>query len=118
MRGFDIRGLFARADLSDVADLNRARTLTGLSSIGEVMQGGYVQFGYNVLSQFQENAAVTPYYRFEKLNTQEEVPSGFLSDPVRDGTFHTVGVEFRPIYNVVIKTDYPVAFRESAEHWP
>ena len=106
MRGFDIRGLFARADLSDVADLNRARTLTGLSSIGEVMQGGYVQFGYNVLSQFQENAAVTPYYRFEKLNTQEEVPSGFLSDPVRDGTFHTVGVEFRPIYNVVIKTDY------------
>lgn len=106
MRGFDVRGLFARADLDDVAELNRARNLTGLSSIGKVMRGGYAQFGYNVLSQVHENISVTPYYRFEKLNTQEEVAMGFTSDPVRDGAFHTLGVEFRPISNIVVKTDY------------
>jgi len=70
------------------------------------MQGGYAQVGYNVLSQVRENMAVTPYYRFEKLNTQDEVASGFVSDPVRDGTFHTFGLEFKPINNVVVKTDY------------
>ncbi len=106
MRGFDIRALYARANLDDVAELNRARTLTGLSSIGRVMQGGYAQFGYNLLSQVHENIAVTPYYRFEKLNTHEEVASGFSGDPVRDGTFHTFGVEFRPIGNIVVKSDY------------
>jgi len=108
MRGVDVRGLFARANLDDVAELNRARNLTGLSSVGQAMQGGYLQLGYNVLSQIRENSAITPYYRFEKVNTHEEVPSGFSSDPVRDGTFHTVGVEFKPIYNVVVKTDYQV----------
>ena len=45
VRGLDIRGLYARANLDEVAELNRARNLTGLSSIGEVMQGGYAQIG-------------------------------------------------------------------------
>ena len=101
MRGFDVRALFAQADLDDVAELNRARSLTGLSSVAEVMRGGYAQFGYNVLSQFREGMAVTPYYRFEKLNTQK-------ADPARDGRFHTFGVEFRPINNIVVKSDYQV----------
>ena len=106
LRGLDLRGLYARANLDDVAELNQARRLTGLSSIGKTMQGGYAQIGYNVLSQIRENVALTPYYRFEKLNTQDEVAAGFTSDPVRDGTFHTFGIEFRPINNVVVKTDY------------
>lgn len=59
-----------------------------------------------VVSQARENMALTPYYRFERLNTQKEMASGFSSDPVRDGTFHTFGVEFRPMNNIVVKTDY------------
>jgi hypothetical protein len=106
VRGLDLRGLIARANLDDVAELNRARNLTGLASIGRVMQGGYAQIGYNVLSQVREDMAVTPYYRFEKLNTQREVAAGFTSDPVRDGTFHSLGMEFRPINNIVVKADY------------
>jgi hypothetical protein len=70
------------------------------------MQGGYGQIGYNVLSQISENVAITPYYRLEKINTQKEIGTGFISDPARDGAFHTFGVEFRPINNVVAKTDY------------
>lgn len=106
VRGFDVRGLYARATLDDVAELNAARGLTGQNSIGESLQGGYVQFGYNVLSQYTERIGLTPYYRFEKLNTQDEVPSGFVGDPVRDGVFHTLGLELRPIYNIVLKSDY------------
>jgi hypothetical protein len=106
IRGVDVRALFARASLDDVAELNRARNLTGLSSVARVMQGGYAQIGYNVLSQVRENMALTPYYRYEKLNTQQEAAAGFASDPVRDGTFHTFGIEFRPINNIVVKADH------------
>jgi hypothetical protein len=106
IRGLDVRGLYARAKLDDVANLNRARNLTGLSSIGQVMNGGYLQFGYNVLSQVREGMALTPFYRFEKVNTHDEVAPGFAADPVRDGTFHTAGIQFQPIRNIVVKTDY------------
>jgi len=106
VRGFDLRGLFARAKLDDVGNLNRARNLTGLSSIGQVMKGGYVQLGYNVLSQVREGMALTPFYRFENVNTHNEVAPGFAVDQVRDGTFHTAGVQFQPIRNIVVKSDY------------
>lgn len=106
VRGFDIRGLYARAVLDDVARLNAARKLTGNTGIGERMQGGYVQIGYNLLSQFKEEMRITPYYRFEKLNTQDGVAPGFQADPARDRRFHTFGFEFRPVYNIVVKTDY------------
>jgi hypothetical protein len=69
------------------------------------MQGGYAQIGYNLLSQVQENIALTPFYRFERLNTQREMQEG-PSDPLRDGSFHSFGVEFHPINNVVVKSDY------------
>jgi hypothetical protein len=106
LRGIDVRGLYAQANLDDVAELNQARGLTGLSSIGERMQGGYVQAGYNLLSQISEKVSITPYYRYERVNTHDEVAPGFTADPARDGTFHTFGVEFRPINNIVVKTDH------------
>ena len=106
LRGFDLRGLLARATLNDVAELNQARGLTGLSSIGEQMQGGYVQVGYNLLSQVSDDVVLTPYYRYERLNTHAKAAEGFAEDPARDGTFHTFGVELRPINNIVVKADH------------
>lgn len=106
VRGFDLRGLYARADVGDVAELNQARGLTGRRSIARVMEGGYAQIGYNLLSQYTQRTGLTPYYRFEWVDTQAELAAGFAADPARDGTFQTLGVELRPIYNIVIKTDY------------
>lgn len=106
LRGLDFRALYARAALDDVAELNRVRNLSGAASIGQIMQGGYVQVGYNLLSQYRESTRLTPYYRFEKLNTQSEVPGGFSMDPSRNRKFFTLGLEFRPILNIVLKTDY------------
>lgn len=106
IRGFDLRALYARAVLDDVAKLNQARNLTGVNGIGELQQGGYAQLGYNVLSQTAFQTAVTPYYRFERLNTHSEVPAGFAIDPSRNITAHTFGVEVKPINNIVVKFDY------------
>ena len=104
VRGFDLRGLYAKAFIGDVVALNSALT-TG-RPIARRMAGGYAQIGYNVLSQVTERAGVIPYYRYERVNTQENVPSPFLPNNGADGSFHTAGVEFRPIYNIVVKTDY------------
>ncbi len=106
LRGVDVRGLFARASLGDVSGLNDALDLSGTRGIGEAMQGGYLQVGYDVLSRHPSPIGLTPYYRFEAVDTQADVAPGFARDPVRDVTIHTVGLELQPIYNVVVKADY------------
>jgi hypothetical protein len=74
--------------------------------IAEKMQGGYVQLGYNVLSRHNTMMAVTPYFRYEEVDTQKEVPAGFTRDLTRDGQFRTFGIDIKPIPNVVVKTEY------------
>jgi len=106
VRGLDLRGLYARADIDDAAALNRVLELEGAESVGDVLKGGYLQVGYNVLSQFTDKLRLTPYYRFETLNTQSSVPAGYVKDPAKDRKIHTAGVEFRPITNIAIKGDY------------
>ena len=70
------------------------------------MRGGYVQAGYNVLSQFNTSIALTPYLRYEQVDTQDRIPGGFIRDRSRDGTFRTFGIDLKPIPNVVLKADY------------
>ena len=106
MRGFDVAALYARSSIDDVADLNRLRGISGINSPGELLQGGYVQASYNLLSQRSESMRLSPYYRFEKLDSQAAVPQGFVSDPARNRKYHTAGIEFRPIPNIAIKADY------------
>lgn len=106
IRGADVRALYARASLDDVTALNRTLGLGGTKSIGETLEGGYVQLGYNVLSQVVAGTSLMPYYRFERINTQAAVPAGFRADPAQDQTFHTFGVELKPIGHIVVKADY------------
>lgn len=106
VRGFDVRGLFAHASIADAAALNDELGLTGSASIGRAMQGGYAHVAYNVLSQRATSVSLAPFYRFEQLNTQADVPAGFAANPSRDVRWHTVGVELKPIGNIAVKADY------------
>jgi hypothetical protein len=112
--GLNLRALYAHASVDNVADLNVALGLTGEQSIGESLVGGYVQAGYDLLSGNSRGMGLTPYLRFEKLNTQNDVPAGFLKDPASDRTIWTFGLEYRPIFNVVVKADYQ-AFDNEAD---
>ena len=106
VRGFDLRALFAQASVDQAGQASRALRLPAGSPIAEAMQGGYVQAGFNVLSQFNTQRALTPYVRYEHVDTQHRIPAGFVRDRSRDGLFTTLGVELKPIPNVVLKTDY------------
>ncbi len=108
IRGFDVRGLYARASLGDAAELNMALGKTGTGAIAETLQGGYVQVGYNLLSQVPEagGVALTPYLRLEKVDTQDSVPIGFARSLSTDNTYTTFGIELKPIPQVVVKLDH------------
>lgn len=106
IRGVDVRALYARATLDDAGAASLALRLPVTAPLAETMEGGYVQLGYNVLSQFSARMAATPYVRYEHVDTQHEVPAGFQRDLSRDGRFTTFGIDFKPIPNVVVKTEY------------
>jgi hypothetical protein len=106
LRGLEIRGLLARASVDEAGAASVALRLPLTAPIAETMQGGYLQVGYNVLSQVNTGIALTPYVRYESVDTQHRVPPGFVRDLSRDGDFRTLGVEVKPIPNVVLKADY------------
>jgi hypothetical protein len=74
-----------------------------------MMQGGYVQLGYNVLSQVSSTrVSLLPYYRWERVDTQATMPAGFERSGETRTTFNTLGLELKPIPNVVLKVDYQI----------
>jgi hypothetical protein len=115
IRGIDLRGLYARASVGDAAELNQWQGNVGSEAVAEVMQGGYVQVGYNVLSQVASagEVAVTPYVRFEKVDTQARMPLGFERSGSTNNTFTTLGIELKPISNVVVKVDHAWASNDA-----
>ena len=108
VRGFDVRGLFAQANLADTERLNQVLGLTGSNAVGDTMRGGYVQLGYDLLSQLPAAGGVglTPYLRFEQVDTQAAVAAGFTRNPSRNNRYVTFGVELKPIPGVVVKVDH------------
>lgn len=106
-RGAIVRGLLTRATLDDVTELNALNNLTGNKSIGESLAGWYLEAGYDLaaLRGFGQRS-LTPYIRYERVDTQRRVPTGFTRNPATDQTIFTYGIQFRPIPQTVIKADY------------
>lgn len=104
--GFQLRGLYAQAELGDVGRLNDALGLTGSSSVGESMSGYYLEAGYDVFSQRGGEAQLIPYVRFEDYNTQDEVPTGFSASASKDVEILTLGVAYKPIDELIFKFDF------------
>ena len=107
-RGVDFRALFAQAGLDDTSMLNQVLGLEGSKGVAEKMQGGYVQLGYDLLSQAPGAAgvALTPYLRYEKVDTHTALAAGFTRDPGRNNTYTTFGIELKPNPGVVFKVDH------------
>ena len=104
--GLWLRGLVAMATVDDVAQLNAAKGLTGADSVGEEQLGFYLEAGFDVLSLSDSQAKLYPYVRYESVDTQRDVPTGFSSSSANDLDVWTVGLHFKPIDNIAIKIDY------------
>jgi len=86
---------------------------TGSESIGERLVGGYVQAGYDVLRRVRTEHQLLPYVRLEKVNTQDEVPTGFSADPANEQTVVSLGAAWKPVPGAILKADYQLRSNEA-----
>lgn len=112
--GLWLSALAAYAKLDDVAALNEALGKTGSGSVGETLNGFYVQVGYDLLHRTTYvGQSFMPYLRYERVNTQASVPSGYESDPANDKGSLTFGAAYQPEPRIVFKVDYKNNTNES-----
>jgi len=79
----------------------------GTTAIGSRTRGWYGEVAWNLLSFLGKgDRELSPFVRYEALDTQASVAPGFARDPENDRTVRTYGVTWRPIANIAIKADF------------
>ncbi len=107
-RGLEFRTLGSWGHISDAGILSTAAVANGQGVIGSQNYGWYSEVGYDVLPLLFRDTPqyLAPFVRYEKLNTIAKAPAGFASDPTKDQQIFQVGLQYKPIPQVVIKADY------------
>jgi hypothetical protein len=103
-RGLELRALGSWGHISDAVNLS---AITG-QTIGKNNYGWYTEVGYDVLPLLFANTAqsLTPFFRYEQLDTVGKAPQGYADDLTKDRRIYQFGLQYKPIPNVVIKADY------------
>jgi hypothetical protein len=110
-RNLHLRGLFTMTHIGDAGSLTgdlqaASDPLSGAVASG--LLGGYGEVAYDILPFFfpGTDKYLAPFYRYEYYDTQWNMPSGFSADRSKEIMVQTVGLQFEPIPNVVLKADY------------
>ena len=96
--GARVYGVYSQSSRSNASDLNATETTDGAS-------GGYLNVSYDVLSTSSSDYSVPLFIQYESINPQSSVAgsAGKSYSPVNTTT---VGVNFFPHKQVVLKMDY------------
>ena len=109
-RSLTTRALWTQAHVADAGTLSALLTLSGadLPVVSRRMIGGYAEVAYDVIPFFFPGSEMSlePFFRFEYVDTQNDVPSGFVADRAYKQRLYVPGIQFKPISNVVLKVDY------------
>jgi hypothetical protein len=101
-RGLHLRALYARGILT-YAD---AISLAAGETIGSRQRGYYGEIAWNLLAPLRgTDQEVSPFVRYEDIDTQGGVPPGFTAVPEGDRRVRTYGLTYRPIPNIALKLD-------------
>jgi outer membrane receptor protein involved in Fe transport len=100
----DLRALYARGHLSDADDVNIAFANAIDKSVGEEFYGWYTEAAYQVWRSGDQS--VTPFVRYEKWDMNDEVPTGYVKNSAWKNHVWTVGANYNPHPQVVLKADY------------
>jgi len=105
-RGYGLE-LRALGTLLDIDDADQVSIEVG-ETVAEQSLGAYGEIAYDVLTVLAPDKGqyLAPWFRYSWLNTQDEVPSGFAANDDFDRTIIEVGLDYKPISQVVIKLDY------------
>jgi hypothetical protein len=107
---FSLRALWTQARVGDAAELSTLLTAENASNtvIAKRMIGGYAEVGYDIMQLLRPGSekALIPFFRFEYLDTQNDVASGFMRDRTKARRLFIPGIQYKPIPQVVLKLDY------------
>lgn len=98
------RGVAAWISVADAQAIN-ARYGT---DVGEKLFGGYAEGAVNLLHYLAPASTqrLNAFVRFERYDTHGEVPAGTVEVDAYDRSLTTVGLGYKPLWNVVFKADY------------
>jgi outer membrane murein-binding lipoprotein Lpp len=106
-RGLWLRGLYVRTTVGDAAAINEVNGFKGDESVGSRQCGWYLQGGFDLLSlESGARASLIPFARYERYDTQSEVPTGYSRNPENEAKVLTLGAVFKPIEPIAIKIDW------------
>ncbi|MCB0364579.1 MAG: porin [Bdellovibrionaceae bacterium] len=112
-RGFEFLALYAQGQLSDV---DKIRTVvTGNPVMGEKVSGYYGMLSYDLMKVINGASAKTLplFVSHESYNLHEEVEEGQTQDQSLEKTITTVGLNYKPLSNVVVKANYQFRSNEA-----
>lgn len=108
-RGLELRVLYAEGRIGNADSINIAQQVqtAGFSNfIGRRLFGGYFQVAYDVLSLLETKHYLAPFFRYERYDTQADVPASFARNNANSRVEYTTGVSYKPITQIVVKADY------------
>ncbi len=105
-KGLTARALMAFGSLSRSAAVSEALLKAPDQYIGSRAWGGYVEAGFDVLTLVGSSMSLSPFLRFEALDTQAAVEGLGVKNPAFDRRVITTGIDFKPIPQVVVKANW------------
>ncbi len=105
-QGFQVRGLYARTTNAEAGIVANYVPADAQYGVGTKQWGGYLEAGYDVFRGAFGKQSLTPFVRWERLNTQASVALGAVADGANDQTVLTAGAAWKPIPNVALKADF------------
>jgi hypothetical protein len=101
---FMFRAVVANVSIADAQSINAAYG----GQVGSRIAGGYVEGAYDILSAVAPASAqrLNVFLRHERYDTQAGLPAGVVRDDALARRITTLGLSYKPVYNVVFKGDY------------
>lgn len=78
--------------------------------IGKVLLGAYAEVAYDVMPWLLPETVqyLAPWFRYSWLDTNNKVAAGFLRDRAARRNYYELGIQYKPIPQVVLKADYHI----------
>jgi hypothetical protein len=110
---FSFRGEVVNIHVADAAAINAAFG----GQVGSRIAGGYLEGAYNVLAALApaSHQRLDAFVRHERYNTQAGVPDGVVRDDALARRITTLGLTYKPVYNVAFKGDYQLRRTRAGE---
>ncbi len=111
--GFQFRGQYYIAGISNTEKYNEFTS----GDLGSLMNGFYLEAGYNVLKTSNAEMELVPFIRTEKYNTHQKVEGSLSKNNTYNQTAITTGLTLKLARGAVLKTDVQLRKAKGSEKW-